>query len=180
MIEGFAAFAAWLGVSLVVLSDGRRGLAAGIALATVGLAPLSLQAGGLAGAAALATGGAIATVRRAMTGPPGWGIMPPGSTPRLVLCVAGGILALWLGVAVMPGNAGALRFAVMAVAGLGGARLISSDGQEIVETAVSALALAVAAGTALAPASPGVWPYLAAALVAAAATWIPNKETRAA
>ena len=30
-----------------------------------------------------------------MVGSDGWGIMPPGSTPRFILCVAGGLLGLW-------------------------------------------------------------------------------------
>jgi hypothetical protein len=180
MLEAVAAFAAWAGVSLVVLSDGRRGLAAGVALATLGLAVLSLPAGGIAGAAALFVGGAVATARRAVSGPEGWGIMPTGSTPRLVLCVVAGILALWVGVAVMQGGGGAVRFAGMVTIGLAGMRLISSDEGEVTEAALSVLALAVGVAAGMAHGSPGVWPYLAAALVAAAANWIPNKATRAA
>lgn len=180
MLDGIAAFAAWLGVSLIVLSDGRRGLAAGIALATVGLSVLAFPAAGIAGAVALFAGGAIAAVRRAPSGPEGWSIMPAGSTPRLVLCVAAGILALWVALAVMQGGGGASRFAAMAAIGLAGARLISSDVGEVVEAALSVLALAVGLVAGLASGSPGVWPYLAAAAVAAVATSIPIKATRAA
>ena len=180
MLEGIAAFAAWLGVSLVVLSDGRRGLAAGTALATVGLAVLAFPAADIAGAVALFAGGAIAAVRRARSGPEGWSIMPAGSTPRLVLCVAAGLLSLWVALAVMQGGGGAQRFGVMVAIGLGGARLISSDVGEVVEAALSVLALALGVVAGLTPVSPGIWPYLAAALVAAAASSIPIKATRAA
>jgi hypothetical protein len=180
LLDGVAAFAAWLGISIVVLSEGRRGIAAGIALATVGLSVLALPAAGIVGAVALFAGGAIAAVRRALSGPQGWGIMPAGSTPRLVLCVAAGVLGLWVGLAVMQGGGGALRFAVMVAIGLGGARLISSDVGEVAEGALSVLALTVGVVAGLAPGSPGVWPYLAAAVVAAAATSIPIKATRAA
>ena len=179
MVEAAAAFVAWLGVSLVVLSDARRGLALGMLLAAAGLAGVALPEAGPAGAIALVAGGAVAAARRFSAGPGGWGIMPPGSTPRLVLCVVGGLLALWVGLAVMTGEGAALRFAVMSVAGLAGARALSSADTSVAQTAFAVLALAVAAGAALG-ADAGVWPFLAGAGAAVAVTWAPGRVQRAA
>src|SRR5207237_8346483 len=86
VVAGVAAFAAWLGASLVVLGDGRRALAFGVFLAAAGMTVIAWQSAGPVAAAAIATGGALAAVRRFGSGPAGWRIMPPGSTPRLVLC----------------------------------------------------------------------------------------------
>lgn len=181
MVGVAAGFAAWLGVSLVVLSDGRRGLAVGMAMATAGLAALSLPDAGVVGVGALLAGGAIATLRRLMVGPPGWAIMPAGSTPRLVTCVAGGLLALWVGVAVTSGDGAALRFAVMAAIGLAGARVLWSDDRSVLVTAVSVLAIAIAVASALALDMAGAaWPYAAAAVIAAGAALLPSGTPRAA
>lgn len=168
-----AAFLAWLGASTVLLADGRRGLAAGMALAALGLAGVCLPVGGPLVAAFVLAGGAVAAARRAMVGPAGWGVMPAGSTPRLVTCVTAGILALWVALAVIAGEGPALRLAVMSSIGLAGARLIWSDDSSVLSTAAAVLALAVAAGALLAPASPGVWAGAAAALVAAGSAWLP-------
>jgi hypothetical protein len=180
MIEAAAAFVAWAGASALVLSDARRGLAVGTALAAFGLAIASLPAAGWPGAAALLVGGAAAGVRRNAAGPPGWSVMPAGSTPRLVLCVAGGLVALWVGAAVMTGPEGGLRFSVLAVLGLAGSRVLSSDDPWVVQSAFAVVALAVGASAGLVTGTPGVWPYVAAALVAAAAAWIPHRTPRAA
>src|SRR5207249_2138584 len=83
-VEAASGFVAWLGVSLVVLSDGRRGLALGMALGALGLAGVSLPAAEPIGAIALVAGGAVAAARRFTAGPAGWAVMPAGSTPRLV------------------------------------------------------------------------------------------------
>ena len=77
MIEVAAGFVAWLGASMVVLADARRGLALGIAIATLGLAVLVLQDAGPLEAAAMALGGLLASARCASSGPAGWQIMPP-------------------------------------------------------------------------------------------------------
>jgi hypothetical protein len=175
-----AAIAAWLGASLVVLSDGRRGLAAGVALATAGLAALAWLSAGPGAAALIAAGGAAAAVRRTRVGPPGWGIMPAGSTPRLVMCVAGGLLGLWVGAVVMPGDGAAARFAVMMAMALAGARALWSDDQPVLLSAVAVVALAIAVASSLAPASPGVWPAAAGAVVAAASAFTPARTPRAA
>jgi hypothetical protein len=179
-MEFVAAFVAWLGVSIVLLAEGRRGLALGTAVAALGLAGVCLSSAGPVAAAVVIAGGALASVRRWLAGPPGWGIMPAGSTPRLVTCVAAGLLALWLAVAVTSGGGGALRFAVMASIGLAGARVLWSEEPSVLLTAVAVLALALATGAQLGPDSPGVWPFAAAAIVAAGSAWIPLRALRAA
>ena len=180
MVEGAGAFLAWLGAALIVLSDGRRGLALGTFAAAAGIALVSFSTAGPPASAALALGGLIAGGRRLTTGPPGWAIMPSGSTPRLVLCVAGGLVALWVGLTVMSGDGASLRFAVIAVIGLGGARALGSEDTPTVLTAVSVLALAVAAAAGLGAASPNLAPYAFAAAIAAISSWVPIRTPRAA
>lgn len=179
-MEAVAAFVAWAGAAAIVVADARRGLAAGTALAGIGLAAACLPRAGVAGAALIAAGAAVAAVRRYAVGPPGWRVMPPGSTPRLVLSVAGGIVTLWVAVVVMSGPAGALRFASLAVLALSGGRLLSSDDAPVAQTAVATIALAVAAAAGLATDPTAIWPYLAGAVVAAAAVWLPYRAPHAA
>ena len=180
MVEVTAGFAAWLGASLVVVSDGRRGLAAGVACAAAGFAALALPSAGPAAAAVILAGGGVAVARRAFVGPAGWGIMPAGSTPRLVMCVAGGLVALWVGAVVMSGGGGPIRTAVLTSIGLAGARVLWSDDRAVVVSAVGVLAPAIAVGAVLSPESPGVWPFAAAAFLAAAAAFIPAGKRAAA
>lgn len=176
MIAGVAAFATWLGVSLIVLADGRRGLALGLAIASVGLAVVVWQPAGPYASAAVVIGGAAAAVQRLRSGPAGWNVMPAGSTPRLVMCVASGLVALWIAASVMTGEGAALRFAVLAGVGLAGARVLGTDEVAAVTAAVAALVLALAAATPVSEAGLGPWPYAAAALVAAGAAWFPRKR----
>lgn len=180
MVEGTGAFLAWLGASLVVLSDGRRGLGAGAFVAAAGIALASFANAGWIGATALVLGGLVAGAGRLRAGPPGWAIMPAGSTPRLVLCVAGGLIALWVGVGVMSGDDAGLRFAVMAMIGLAGARVLANDDRSMVLTATAVLALGVAAAAGLAAQSPNPAVYVVAATIAAVSTWIPAGAPRAA
>lgn len=180
MVEGAGAFLAWLGAALVVLSDGRRGLALGTFVAAAGIALVSFSTAGPAASAALGLGGLIAGVRRLTTGRPGWAIMPAGSTPRLVLCVAGGLVALWVGLTVMSGDDAGLRFTVIAVIGLTGARALGSEDTPTVLTAVAVLALAVAAAAGLGADHPGLAPYGLAAAIAAISSWVPIRTPRAA
>lgn len=180
MVEAAAAFVAWLGVSMIVLADGRRGLGLGVALAGLGLAAIVFQGHGLVAAAALAVGAAIAAARRLVSGSTGWQIMPPGSTPRLVLCIGAGLLALWIGFGITTGTGAALRFAVMSVVGLAGARVLASDDPAVLLTAVALLALAIAAAAGLSHSAPGMWPYVAAGLIAAAVGWLPVRTPDAA
>ncbi len=180
MVEGAGSFLAWLGASLVVLSDGRRGLALGVFLAGGGIALVALSSAGPAGALALAVGGLVAAAGRLVSGRPGWAIMPAGSTPRLVLCLAGGIAALWIGLGVTSGDGASLRFAVLATVGLAGARALGSADTPTVLTAAAVLALAVGGAAGLGGQSPNAAPYILGAAIAAASSWIPIRTPRAA
>lgn len=126
MIAVAAAFLAWLGASLVVLSDGRRGLALGLAALTIGLAVLAWPAAMAVGAVAITAGGLIAAGQCLRSGPATWEIMPAGSTARLILCIASGLVALWVAAAVTTGTGAPLRFAVLVVLVLMGARMLMS------------------------------------------------------
>ena len=139
-----AAFVVWLGAALIVLADGRRGLALGLAFVTVSLAILTWPAGMAVGSVAIGVGGLIAAVQCWRSGPAEWGIMPAGSTPRLILCVASGMLGFWLAASVTTGPDASRRFAVLVVTGLMGARVLISRDVPVVLTGIAALALAVA------------------------------------
>jgi len=171
---------AWLGASLVVLSDGRRGLALGVLLAGAGVAVVAFPTAGLGGSAALAVGGLVAATGRLVAGPPGWAILPAGSTPRLVLCIAGGLVALWVGLGVTSGDGASLRFGVISTIGFGAARVLSSHDQSVVLSALALISLAVGAAVGLAAPGSGVVPYVAAAVIAAGSAWIPIKAPSAA
>jgi hypothetical protein len=173
LIGAIAASLAWLGVSITVLADGRRGLAVGLATAAAGLAAIAWHDGDGAAALILVGGGAAAAWLRYRSGPEGWIIMPPGSTPRLVLCVAGGLVALWFAASVTIGPDGATRFAALSVIGMSGARIVSSRERSSAATAVGTLALATAAATHLGAGSPGLLPYVAAALIAIGVLLLP-------
>ena len=121
MIGAVSALVAWLGVSIIVLADGRRGLAVGLGTASAGLAAIAWHDGDGAAALVVLAGGVAAALLRARTGPEGWALMPPGSTPRLLLCVAGGLVALWFAASVTIGPDGATRFAALSVIGMSGA-----------------------------------------------------------
>jgi hypothetical protein len=176
MIEAGAALLTWLGAALIVLADGRRGLAAGLGLLALGFAALAITGGQPLAGVAVGAGGAIASFQRWRHGPAGWAVMPPGSTPRLVLCVAGGLVALWIAASITTGPGAPLRFAVMVVLGLMGARVLSARDAPAVITAVAALALAVGVASGLASVSQGLMPYFAGALAAAGSTFLPQPE----
>jgi hypothetical protein len=180
VIEAAAAFVAWLGASLVVLADGRRGLALGIVLVAAGIAVIALQGAGPAASGAIAVGGVIAAARRLGSGAPGWEIMPAGSTPRLLLCIATGLVALWIAISITSGPGAALRFTVLSVVVLAGARVLWSEDATVLLAATGALALAVGAAAGVTSVSPDVWPYAAGGLIAAAIAWLPARTPRAA
>jgi len=162
------AFAAWLGAALVVLSDGRRGLALGLGLVAAALAALAFATGHQPGGVALLAGGLVAVGLRLRAGPESWGLMGPGSTPRIILTVVAGLFSLWIAVTVATGDDAALRFAVLAVLGLGGARVLQAREQSVSMTAISSLALALGAAAAIVGGEPGPAPYVIAAAIAAA------------
>ena len=179
MIAGAAAFLAWLGVSIVVLADGRRGLAVGLAMAAVALGAIVWQDGDGAAALIVLGGGAAGAALRYQAGPGGWVVMPHGSTARLIMCVAGGLVALWFAASVTIGPEGATRFAVLSVIGLSGARIVSSREPSSVTTAVATLALAAAVATHMGAEPAGPVPYVAAALAAAGVVLVPVRTVHA-
>jgi hypothetical protein len=166
-VSAAAAFAAWLGAALIVLSEGRRGLALGMALITIGLAVVALDVAGAWAASAMLLGGGIAAGRRFRSGPGVWGLMPAGSTARLVLAAAIGLLALWISTSLMTGPGAPLRFAALSVVGLMAARVLTPSAPLAVLTALTALALAVAVAAGVAATSPGAALYVLAGIVAA-------------
>jgi hypothetical protein len=165
-MTGVAAFAAWLGAAVLIMSDGRRGLALGLALTTSAFTVLVWAGGEPVAAAALLLGGAVAAIRRLRMGPAGWAMMPPGSTPRLVLSIAGGLVALWIATTVMTGPGAQLRFAALAVLVIMVARLLAETRPAAILTALAALAMAVGLAAGIADTGPGPAPYLAAAAIA--------------
>ena len=180
MIEGAAAFVAWLGASLVVLSDGRRGLSAGVGVAAVGLAGVALEATGPIAAAPLLVGGLIAAALRWRSGPPGWKVMPPGSTGWLILCIASAIFGLWIAVAVMTGQGGGLRFGALVTVVMMGARILSARGGAAGLSAAATVALAIALSGTLGSPPPGFEIFLAGAAVAVVITFVAPEKTDAA
>jgi hypothetical protein len=179
-VTAAAAFTAWLGASVIVLADARRGLALGLALVAVAFAVLAWTGGEPLGAAALLVGGAVVVIQRLRSGPDVWGLMPPGSTPRLILVIASGVLVLWIALSVTSGPGAPLRFASIAVVGLMGARLLTAHEPAVVLTAVAGMAIAVATAAGLAPTPPGPVPYAVAALIAAGVSVLRVATTRAA
>ena len=165
---------AWLGASLVVLADGRRGLALGLALLTAGFAVLALAGGLPLGAAVVAAGGGIAAWQCWRSPAANWGIMPPGSTPRLVLSIGSGLVGLWIAAVVTLGPGSALRFAILVVVGLMCARVLSSRELHVVLAGIAGLALALGAAPGLDLLSDGTVPDIAGGLIAAGVMALPR------
>lgn len=137
---------ACLGVTLLTVADGRRGLALGLAAAVAGLAVAAAAAGHQPVAvAALLAGGLVGAVLRLRGGQPGWGFLPPGSTPRLVgvllVLVAAGLAAG----AGLGSPAGAARLAALVVAVLACGRILAGDQRWVALAAASALAVGLGA-----------------------------------
>ncbi|HEX7198730.1 MAG TPA: hypothetical protein VF213_04615 [Dongiaceae bacterium] len=174
-----AGLAAWAGAAVIVLADGRRGLATGVGLVAVGFAALAWTAGLWLEGAILLVGGAVSVFELVRTGPKEWGLMPPGSTPRLILAVVAGILSLWVAASVATGPGAPLRFASLAVLGLMAGRLLQSQTATALLTAAAALALALAGASGLAP-GVGFAPYFVGAIIAAGALLLPTAESRGA
>jgi hypothetical protein len=171
VVAAIAALCAWLGASLIVLGDGNRGIAAGVGVATVGLAVIAWQSTGFVPALAILVGGAVMTLQRGRSEDRAWGLMPSGSTPRLILCVAIGLVALWVAASVTLGPGVAQRFVVLVVVGLTAGRILTPQQVQVVMAAAAVLALAVAVGAGLGTNS--VWPYVAAGLIACGVTLVP-------
>ena len=179
-VTAIAAFAAWTGAAVIVLGDGRRGLAAGVLLVAVGFTALAWTRGSWLEGSLLLAGGVVCAGERIRRGRQEWGLMPPGSTPRLILAVVGGILSLWFAASVTTGPDAQLRFACLAVLGLTVGRVLQGQAAAPVLTASAGLAIALASASALAPAAPGFAPYLIGGLIAGGVSFLPVAEHRAA
>lgn len=144
---GVAAMAvAWFGAALLAVADGRRGMAMGLVVLTAGLAVAS-AAGGQPplAVAALALGGVVAAALRLRGGPPVWGLVPPGSTPRLVgviVVVIGATLAAGSGLGSPQGSA---RLGALVVAALAAGRILTVEDRCAALGGASALALGLGA-----------------------------------
>jgi hypothetical protein len=137
---------AWLGASLLMVADGRRGLALGLVVLTGGLAAAS-AAGGQAplGVAVLALGGVSAAALRLRAGRPGWGLLPPGSTPRLIGAIVGVIGATVVAGFGLGSPEGAARLAALVVAALAAGRILTVEDRWAALGGASALALGLGA-----------------------------------
>jgi len=137
---------AWLGATLLAISEGRRGLALGLSLAAVGLA-IATGAAGQAplGALALVAGGLAGAVMRMRGGPPGWGVLAPGSTPRLVGAVLVLLAVAFAGGSTLGSPAGAARIAALVVAVLAAGRILTTGRSWSALGAGSALTLGLGA-----------------------------------
>jgi hypothetical protein len=94
--------------------------------------------------------------------------MPAGSTPRLVLCIAAGLFALWISASLATETGAPLLFAVLAVLGLMAARVLAGRDAVVDRAAIACFALALGSAPAIesSPAEPV--PYIFGALIAAA------------
>jgi hypothetical protein len=168
---------AWLAMSVLVLSEGRLGLALGLAGASIGIGATLAES--WIPALLIGSAGLAAAALRARDGLPGWGILPPGSTPRVILCAVAGAACAWIGAGLLTGPQGPARAALLAATVLATARLLTTRRRPA--ALVSGGALALAAGALGGLATKEVAPLLAAAAAVVALTLalLPAAEARA-
>ena len=152
----------WAGASVLVLTDGRRGLGSGILAGGGGVAATLALAGSAPAAAAVAVGALVAAAARQRSGRPGWAPLPPGSTPRVLLCVAGGSAAVVVGTTI---GAGPVVPAALLLGSLSTGRLLSASAT----APALACAAAAALGLSVAVAAVSTAAVLPVAICAAAA-----------
>lgn len=143
---------AWLGAAMLVLSDARRGLSVGLLLAAFGLAVVRVAEADYVDAGLLLAGGLLSAAIGLRRNPRrGWGVLPPGSTPRIVLSVVVGGVAFWLAVGMLdgPGEPQA-RAAALIVMALGAGRLLAVRDPRAALAAASLIAFGVGTLAALA------------------------------
>ena len=163
-----AAFVAWLGAAVIVLADSRRGLAAGLAILAVAAAGIAWSQGEQGGAIVLLAGGVLGSALRFTIGPDGWGLMQPGSTPRLLFTIIAALVALWVALAVTSGPSPGFRFAALTVLVLLGGRLLEAAEPTVMLTAVAGVALVLGIVS-----SDGIVAYALAALVTTGVSAMP-------
>jgi hypothetical protein len=167
-----AAFVAWLGAAIIVLADSRRGLAAGLAVLAAAAGAIAWSQGEQGGAIVLLAGGVLGSALRFTIGPDGWGLMQPGSTPRLLFTVIVALVALWVALAATSGAGAGFRFAVVTVLVLLGGRLLEAAEPAVMLTSIAgvALVLGIVSGD-------GIVSYAVAALVTAGVSAMPMPAT---
>jgi hypothetical protein len=136
------AVVAWLGASLLVVSDGRLALGTGLTAAAGGVAAGLIVGGRPLAAAAVVAGGLASAALRLRTGPAGWRILPPHSSPRVILSVGAGGAAAWIAAQLL-GVGGLDRMPAVMVAALAGGRVLGAADGASAAVAASAVALAV-------------------------------------
>lgn len=174
ILAGLGIGLAWVGGSVLVLADARRGLAVGLLLAALGLALAVAVQGAVAAGAVLAAGGLLAVAASLRRNPRrGWGILQGPSTPRVVLCVVMGGAGLWLGLGMVdrPGPAEARAAATVLIA-LGAGRLFAERQTRPALAAMSLAALGAGALAALSSDTPAG--AVAGAAVALALNLLPT------
>lgn len=137
---------AWVGAGILVLSDGRRGVAAGMLVSGAGLALGQFAASDPVPAGLVAAGAGLAALA-SLRGidASGWRFLPPGTTPRIVLTLVLGGVALWFGAAVLEGpGEWQMRGAAALVIALAGARALTVGEVGVSLAAASLVALASA------------------------------------
>jgi hypothetical protein len=141
------AAAAWLGVTLQSAATERRGGALGLAVAGLGLA-LATAAGGKdpVSSAAIAAGGVLAALLQLRGGDSSSsGLLPPGSTPRLIAAIAVLAAVGLVGASSLGTPAGIPRLAGVVVAVVAGGQVLTTDRSWVALSGGSAIALGLGA-----------------------------------
>jgi hypothetical protein len=147
---------ALLGSALIVCSDGPRAIGLGLTLAGAGIALALAAAGAWPAALPLAISGALSGVLL-QRGEPRWRVLPPGSTPRVIMSVVAAGVAAWFALSALPGPGQRwVRAATVLVLVLPGSRLVSASEQRAVLGAGSAVALAAGAAGSFTISGPAV------------------------
>ena len=167
-----AAFVAWLGAAIIVLADSRRGMAAGLVVLAAGVGAIAWTQGDQGGAIVLLAGGVLGSALRFTIGPAGWGLMQPGSTPRLLFTVIVALVASWVALAATSGASAGFRFAVLTALVLLGGRLLEAAEPAVMLTAIAGIALVLGIVSGV-----GIVPYAVAALVTAGVSAMPVPAT---
>jgi hypothetical protein len=139
-----AAGLAWFGATLTTLAEGRRGLALGLVLTGAGLGGIQLSSGRPLNALVLVAAALLSAALRLRDGASGWGLLPPGSTPSIVLGIAVLVACVLMAGALLQGAAGIASLAPLAVALVAAGRLLTVVRRQPSLAAASVLALALA------------------------------------
>ena len=167
---------AWAGSGLILMSEGSRGLAAGLAVLAVGLGlvvGIAIQPGA---ALVLAAGGLCSAGLRLKEERGGWGLLPSGTSSRIVLFLLAIAASLYLVTAILPGPATEPRAAALGAGVVAGIRLLGTPHRTVALAAAAALALSAGSlGSAQSVAA--LLPAVTGGFVALLSGWIPGSES---